>query len=469
MKLNVAILLLVISCVSEAYEVSGHSSLAMDKQTTVGLEALGVEAAKVNALDKIKKTISKGDQDHLLYSYLPSIQELVILSQNRKVCEVGYCLETKIKIIVDEQILDAISQKLQNRVAGFSKLHSEPQDVLDAQIYQFSLIESRYSHLPIQYDAEDGIYSQWLRLRAKEQQDLVKRIQVSQMFKDISPPPQRVELSPIPVFDFIGKSNASQYIGYAFSLPGSQHIQKLAKSSPFLISDTRYVTMKLAITEQVEFRAKYQCLMFVSADEYIAHKSVATAQLFHQEPEVVIEIAGEVFHIGRGYYFNRDVPSESVIKRSGIPAYCELRNGEFVFKNSNTQASMIGTYVSVINVVRMHNVDTDFHGVDTNMNDWLLVDSNFNRVWVKERYTQEIQNIRQGCIDSVCISHHITPKQFMSMVNGQPHVALSNVAAGMRYPLRIERYQPTRSHEVPYVGLQTAGYGTGIHSLEVGH
>ncbi|MEZ9856502.1 hypothetical protein AB4347_21105, partial [Vibrio breoganii] len=67
----------------------------------------------------------------------------------------------------------------------------------------------------------------------------------------------------------------------------------------------------------------------------------------------------------------------------------------------------------------------------------------------------------------VCSSQVITPKQFMLMLNGEPHVAFSKVAAGMRYPFRIERYQPTYPLVVPYVGLQTAGYGTALSSLTV--
>ncbi len=471
MKIYSTIALMIMSFVSEAYEVSGRSLLIMDAQTTVGLEALGVEAAKVDALERVEQTISKGDKYGLVYSYQPSIQKLIVLAQDKVECDVGICLETTIKLIVDKQIAKAISQSLHNSASGMSQLESKPKDVLSAQLNQFTLIESRHSRLPIEFRAEDGIYSQWLRLRAKEQKELVKRIKVSTIFKDTEFVPQKVKLNKVPVFDSIGEPSTSQYIAYSFALPGSEQMNDLVKAIPSLISDTRYVTMKMSAPElsieQVEFRAKYHCMLFASADDYLSHQSLTTAQLFHREPEVAINVSGKIVHIGRGYYYEKGSESDSVFKRSGIPTYCELLNGELVFPKDTKQAAFLGSHVTVFSTVRIREVATDFHADETNIDDWLLVDSNFDKAWIESRYTDEINTIRQGCIDAVCSLQVITPKQFMLMLNGEPHVAFSKVAAGMRYPFRIERYQPTYPLVVPYVGLQTAGYGTALSSLTV--
>ncbi|MEZ8891577.1 hypothetical protein AB4239_19375 [Vibrio sp. 10N.286.45.C10] len=235
MKIYSTIALMIMSFVSEAYEVSGRSLLIMDAQTTVGLEALGVEAAKVDALERVEQTISKGDKYGLVYSYQPSIQKLIVLAQDKVECDVGICLETTIKLIVDKQIAKAITQSLHNSASGMSQLESKPKDVLSAQLNQFTLIESRHSRLPIEFRAEDGIYSQWLRLRAKEQKELVKRIKVSTIFKDTGFVPQEVKLNKVPVFNSIGEPSTSQYIAYSFVLPGSEKMNDLLKAVPSLI------------------------------------------------------------------------------------------------------------------------------------------------------------------------------------------------------------------------------------------
>lgn len=453
-----------ISVTATASEMTGVSSLEITSAVTPGLKALGVESAKNNAMSGLVSSVSKTGVHHLQYVFEPTIKGMKVVHQLENKCGTGLCLETKLQIEVDDDIIKSIRSRLRESKESFYSPDSSIQNVYDAQLSELDSIQARYSQMPINKSPAESIYSLWIQLTASEEKEQISRKVARMKLEGIFNERVSVPLKQTLVFNRIGDMVNSRYTGYTFSLDydADALLKEKAVQLEGLVSDTRYVSVTFPMPEissnPVEYRGRYSCLMFKSPENYLKNRSVLAASLMNQEHEVVIDMGDEVYRIGRGYFYRGSKRKQLKTGREGVPTYCSLMAGELIFEKDGKSYITMPTEVIIDKIVRLYDVDVGFTAPNEGLRDWLKVNRYFDKEWIYGRYRDDIEGIEEGCSTSSCHKGLLSVNQFKSIANGQPHVSFSDVATRVIYPLRFERYLPRKPLTISHMAMQARGY-----------